>query len=136
MLVTSVRGVAVRFQGPGGERGGGAGHELRRLGLGKGPAFGDVQPHLPQGLGDPTCNPQWPRTLGKGRKRVGTTGSKSGAGKQIGWKSRGGCIRLRGRISVPGEGTWASKGGSLARGKDYPVQRPLFLGDCTRIPHI
>lgn len=101
MLVIPVRGVAGRFQGPGGERGGGAGHELRRLGLGKGPAFGDVQLHLPQGLGDPTCHPQWPRTLGKGRKRVGTTGRKSGAGKQIvGWKSRGGCMRLKGRISA------------------------------------
>lgn len=67
---------------------------------------------------------------------MGTTGRKSEAGGQIvGWKSRGDCLRLRGRISVPGKGTWASEGGSLTRGKDFPVQRPLFLGDLDSKPY-
>lgn len=54
-------------------------------------AFGDVKPHLPQGLGDPACSPQWLRTLGKRRERAGTRGRKSEAGVQIvGWKCRDG----------------------------------------------
>lgn len=96
VLVTPVRNVAGRFWRLVGYEGSqGAGPELRRHGLGQGPAFGEVKPHLPQGLGgDPACNPQWPRTLGKRRERVGPTGRKSEAGGQIvGWKSRGCCLR-------------------------------------------
>lgn len=133
VLVTPVRGVSGRFQGPGAWWGARAARvlvlKLRRPGLGQGPAFGDMKPHLPQGLGDPACSPQWPLTLGKRRERVGTTERKSEAGGQIvGWKSRGGCLWLRERISIPGESTWASEQSSKARDQDYPVHRPLFLG--------
>lgn len=96
-LVTPVRGVSGRFQGPGAWWGARAARvlvlKLRRHGLGQGPAFGDLKPHLPQGLGDPACSPQRPRTLGKRRERVGTTGRKSEAGGQIvSWKSMGSCL--------------------------------------------
>lgn len=52
VLVTPVRDVAGRFwRLVGCEGSQGAGPELRRHGLGQGPAFGEVKPHLPQGLG-------------------------------------------------------------------------------------
>lgn len=74
--------------------------------------------------------------LEKGSREWAPQGEKSEAGGQIvGLKSRGGCLRLRGRISVPGKGTWASEEGSPTKGKDYPVLRPLFLGYLSSKPH-
>lgn len=109
VLVTPVRGVSGRFQGPGVWWGARAVRvlilKLRRHGLGQGPAFGDVKPHLPQGLGDPACSPQWPRTLGKRRERLGTTGRKSEAGgTNSGLEIQGRLLMVKGKNFYPRRG--------------------------------